>query len=131
MGYPEPTPGPGPASVAPARVVADKLVGFTAVRVRSRQDVDKVYVRAAMAEIGTISASGAVKAGKRYHFRKASKRAVLGKMVKLRLRMTKKGLRAAKRAIKRGRRVRARVTIKAKDAAGNVRLAERTIRLTN
>jgi peptidoglycan/xylan/chitin deacetylase (PgdA/CDA1 family) len=130
MGYPEAAPGPGPASLpAPKLVAADRLVGFTALRVRSPQDVDKLYVRAAMSEAGTLSAFGTVKLGKRYHFKKASRSAVLGKLVKLRLRLSKKGLRATKRALRRGKRARAKVTIRAKDAAGNVRLAKRTIRL--
>jgi hypothetical protein len=130
MGYPETVPGPGPAALpAPSRVAADRLVGFTALRARSPQDVDKLYVRAAMSEAGTLSAFGTVTRGKRYHLKKVSRRAVLGKLVKLRLRLSKKGLRATKRALRRGKRVRARVTIRAKDAAGNVKLAERTIRL--
>ena len=128
MGFPEVAAGPG-GVVAPSRVAADKLVGFAAIKVRSRQDVDKIYVRAAMMEAGTLGARGTVKRGKRYHFKKVSKRAVLGKLVKLRLRLSKKGLRAAKRALRRGKRVRAKVTITARDAAGNLASAKRTIRL--
>jgi hypothetical protein len=128
MGYPEAVPGPG-TSVTPARVTADKLVRFAAIRVRSVQDVDKLHVRAAMMEAGTLGARGTVKKGKRYQLKKVSKRAVLGKLVKLRLRLSKKGLRAAKRALARGKRVRANVKITARDAAGNLAVAKRTIRL--
>ena len=131
MGYPETTPGPGQGAPPPARVAADKTVGFAAIKLRSRQDVDKLYVRAAMSEVGTLLAGGTVKHGKRYHLKRVSKRAVLGKLVKLRLRLSKKGLRAVKRGLARGKRVRAKVTIFARDAAGNVVAAKRTIRLKN
>jgi peptidoglycan/xylan/chitin deacetylase (PgdA/CDA1 family) len=130
LGYPESAPGPGPSSlVAPSRVTADRVVGFAALRVRSRQDVDKLYVRAAMSEAGKLGASGAVKHGKRYPLKKVSKSAVSGKLVKLRLRLSKKGLRVVKQALARGKRVRAKIKITAKDAAGNVAVAKRTITL--
>ena len=118
MGFPRAAAGP---VTPPARVAADKRRRHSRpLRVRKRQDVDKLYVRAAMSELGTLSAKGTVKRVKRYRFKKVSKRAVLGKLVKLRLKLSKKGLRAAKRALKRGKRVPdAKVTITARDAAGN------------
>jgi hypothetical protein len=86
-------------------------------------------VSAAMAEPGTLTAYGIVRLGKRYRLRKVSVAAAPGRLVKLRLRLSKKGLRAVRRGLRHGRRARALVTIKATDAAGNASVATRRIRL--
>jgi hypothetical protein len=49
---------------------------------------------------------------------------------KIRLKLSRKGLSAAKRALRRGKKLRAKVTIKAKDSAGkHPTQTRRTIRL--
>jgi peptidoglycan/xylan/chitin deacetylase (PgdA/CDA1 family) len=111
---------------------SDKVTAFGSLRVRKRQDVDHIRVFAAMLEPGRLSASGRVtigRASRAIKLKRVSKRAVPGKLVKLRLRLSRNGLRAAKRAIRAHRRVRARIAITARDRPGNRVIAKRTIRL--
>jgi peptidoglycan/xylan/chitin deacetylase (PgdA/CDA1 family) len=133
MGFSEPEL-PGQVTVsggAGSRGLAarDTATAFASLRVSKRQRVGRLRVSAAMAEPGTLSAAGTVKPGKRYRVKRASARATPGKLVTLRLKLSKKGLRAVKRALGRHRRVRAAITITATDTAGNATTAKRTIRL--
>lgn len=134
MGFPEPPLPSEEEEEEPKPVVAfapprDTATAFTSLKARSRQDVDKLYVSAAMGEPGTLSAYGTVTLGKRYRLKKVRVTTVPGRLTKLRLALTKKGLRAVKRALRRHARVRAVVTIVATDSAGNVQRATRTITL--
>jgi hypothetical protein len=52
-----------------------------------------------------------------------------GKQVRLRLTLSKKTLRAVRRALRRGVRLNAKVTVIATDAAGNSRKSTRRVRL--
>jgi peptidoglycan/xylan/chitin deacetylase (PgdA/CDA1 family) len=107
----------------------DTATAFASLRARKRQRLRKLRVSAAMAEPGTLAAGGTVRVGKkRFRLRKASAGAVPGKLVTLRLKLRKKALRAATRALRR-HRGRALITITATDAAGNATAAKRTIRL--
>jgi peptidoglycan/xylan/chitin deacetylase (PgdA/CDA1 family) len=132
MGYPDPAPPveePVPVSAfgAPA---PDRATVIARLLARRRQDVDRLRVSASMAEAGTLSAKGTVTLRRtRFHLRTVTAAAAPGKLVKLRLRLTQKGLRAVKRALRSKRRVRARITVTARDAAGNVASAKRTVRL--
>jgi peptidoglycan/xylan/chitin deacetylase (PgdA/CDA1 family) len=111
---------------------SDKVTAFASLKVRKRQDVDNIYVSAAMLEPGRLSASGTVNVpntSRLFKLRGASKRAAPGKLVKLRLRLSRKDLRAAKRAIRAHKGVRARIKITATDKPGNRKRAKRTIRL--
>ena len=83
-----------------------------------------------MLEPGKLSARVRVVVGRSvrsFELTPASKRARPARRVTLRLRLRRKDLLAAKRAIHSHRRVRARVTIGATDKAGNRALAKRTI----
>ena len=83
-----------------------------------------------MPEPGTLSAFGTVELrGVRYRLGKVFRKAAPGKLVKFRLHLTRKGLRAAKHALRRDKRVRAVITIGARDLVYNKITAERTIRL--
>jgi peptidoglycan/xylan/chitin deacetylase (PgdA/CDA1 family) len=129
MGFPDPSP-PKPAPPAPLPVAAaDKTTAFASLRAGKRQRVGKLHVSAAMAEAGTLSASGTVRAGKRFKFGRVSAAAIPGKLVTLRLELSKKALRAVKGALRRHKLVRALIAISAKDAAGNVKTAKRTVGL--
>jgi hypothetical protein len=122
-------PPPAPPATEPDRVTA-----FASLSVRKHQDVDRLLVRAEMGEAGAIIVSGTVSApnlSKVYKLKTVSATATPGKLVELRLKLGKKGLKAAKRALRRHRRVSASLTITARDAAGNVATQRRTIRLTN
>jgi peptidoglycan/xylan/chitin deacetylase (PgdA/CDA1 family) len=130
LGYPDFPPPPPPPPAKP--VAADKITAFASLSIKSRQDIDKLYVKASMAEAGTLSAGGSVNtsgASKTYRFKKASARAVPGKVVKLRLRLSKKSLKAVKRALRRHRKLNAKLTITARDLVGNSKNAKRKVRL--
>jgi peptidoglycan/xylan/chitin deacetylase (PgdA/CDA1 family) len=131
----EPPPAP-PATAArfafTSSKPADTATAFASLRMRRRQRISKVYVSASMDEPGKLAASGTVtvpNTAKTYRFRTASAKAVPGVIVKLRLKLSKKGLRTAKRALRRHRKLRTRITVTARDTAGNVKTAKRTVSL--
>jgi plastocyanin len=116
------TPGPGPADTAPV----SSLISA------SKQDVDKLSVRASMNEAGTLTATGTVNVGgaaKAYNLKRASRTVAAGQSVKLRLKLSKKALRAVKRAIRHKRKARAKVTLTALDTTGHKTVRKQTIRL--
>ena len=117
---PGPGPGPDPAPVS-------SMVG------PSKQDVDKLFVRASMNEAGTLTATGAVSvpgASKAYALKRVSRAVTAGQIVKLRLKLRKQALKAVKRALLRGRKLRAKITLTAKDATGKETRRKQTVRLT-
>ena len=80
----------------------------------------------------TLSAGGSVNtsgASKVHRFKKVSAKAVPGTVVKLRLRLSKKSLKAVKRALRHHRKLKAKIRITARDAAGNSKSAKRSVRL--
>jgi peptidoglycan/xylan/chitin deacetylase (PgdA/CDA1 family) len=112
----------------------DTATAFASLEVRKRQDVDHIYVTAAMIEPGTLSARGTVVvpgAARVFRLKGRFANAAPGKRVKLRLKLKRKPRRVAKRAIHSNRRVRASIAITATDRAGNKRTAKRAIRLTD
>jgi plastocyanin len=124
-GTPGPGPAPGPgADTAPV----SSLVG------PAKQDVDKLFVRASMNEAGVLTATGTVSvaggAAKAYTLKRVSRAVTAGQTVKLRLKLRKQALKAVKRALLRGRKVRAKITLTAKDATGKETRRKRTVRLT-
>jgi hypothetical protein len=109
----------------------DKSTGFTLLEAGSPQRIGKLAVAAQMGERGTITATGTVRAPKSskvYRFKTVSRNVVPGLTVKLRLRMPKKALKVLRRALKR-RKLKAKVTVTAKDNSGNTRTEKGTIRL--
>jgi plastocyanin len=122
-GGPGPGPGPGPDLAPVSSLVAP-----------ARQDVDRLFVRASMNEAGTLTATGKVSvaggAAKAYTLRRVSRAVTAGQTVKLRLKLRKKALKAVKRALLRGRKLRAKITLTAKDASGKETRRKQTIRLT-
>jgi hypothetical protein len=123
---------PPPPPPPPLTVKADTATAFASLKAPKRQDIDKLYVRAAMIEPGTLSASATVNvpnASRVFKFKRVSKKATAGKGVKLRLKLSKKRIRAAKRAMRAGKRLRAKIRVTAKDNAGNSRTAKRTVKL--
>jgi peptidoglycan/xylan/chitin deacetylase (PgdA/CDA1 family) len=132
MGFPDPplpVPKPQPVTAFAAAVTADRTTAFASLKVRSRQHLRNLRVSAAMAEPGTLSAHGTVTLGKRYRLKKVKADAIPGQLVTLRPVLTEKGLGAVKRALHRHRVVQAVITVVARDAAGNVQSATRTITL--
>jgi hypothetical protein len=111
---------------------ADKTTDFSYLDASSPQKIGKLFVEAQMAEPGTITATGTVRApnaSKVYRFKTASAKVLPGQRVKLRLRLPKKALKVVKKALKRGKKLKAKVTVTAKDSAGNTHSAKGTIKL--
>jgi hypothetical protein len=68
-------------------------------------------------------------ASKVYRFKAVSRSAVANVSVKLPLKLAKKQLKAVKRALKKGKRLKAKVTVTATDKAHNKKSQKATIRL--
>lgn len=111
----------------------DETLPVAKLRYSRKQDIDKLRVRARMSEPGTLTARASVSVGgllaKIYTFRPASRRVTGGVLATLPLKLSKKHKRALKRALRRGKRLRARVAVTAMDRAGNTRTVHATIRL--
>jgi hypothetical protein len=121
---PSTTGGPGPDKIRPLQNLS-----FAPV-----QDVDKLFVRARMSEPGTLRASATVNVGgasKVYRFKSVSRSVRANVFTKLRLKLVKKRLKAVKRALKKRKRLKAKITVTARDKAGNRRSQKATIRLRN
>ena len=110
----------------------DKLTDFTFLDAASPQRIGKLVIRAAMGEPGTITATGTVSAPKTsrvYRFKAASVKALPGITYKLRLRLPKQALKVVRKALKRHRKLKAKVTVTARDTSGNTHSEKGTIRL--
>lgn len=114
-------------------VPGDKTPPSTQLRFSRRQDIDKLRLRVRMSEPGTVTARALVDVGgllaRIYNFRPAKRRVTGGVLTTLRPRLSKKNKRALKRAMRRGKRLRARITVAATDRAGNTKTRHVVIRL--
>jgi plastocyanin len=126
------TPGPGPG---PPPVTADKVKPTLKLSGRTKQKVLRqraVLVRVEVNEASTVAARGTVSvpgADKVFRLKKASKQLAAGAKTTLKLKLPKQASRSFRRALARRARLTARLTVTAKDAAGNTRSAKRRIRL--
>ena len=111
-------------------VVADKDKPSCSLRFKRRQDIDKLNVRARMNEAGVLEATAVVTVGRRpMAFKLASKEVRQNRFTRLRLKLRKRSqLRALKRALRRGKQLRVRVLVTARDKAGNEQNRRVTIR---
>jgi hypothetical protein len=110
----------------------DKLTDLTVLDAASPQLIGNLVVRAAMGEPGTISATGTVSApstSRVYRFKTVSVKALPGITNTLRLRLPKKALKAVRKALKRHRKLKAKITVTARDKSGNTHSEKGTIRL--
>ena len=118
-------PGAGPGT--------DRLAPFLSLNARRRQDIDKLHVTVRPNEEVTVNATGRVNtsggAAKVFRFKRVTRSVAAQKTAKLRLRLARKSLRAVKRSLRRGKRIRARITLTAKDRAGNTRIDHVSVRL--
>jgi hypothetical protein len=128
---PGPAPTVAPAAAAPTQV-PDTTTSFSKLKVAPKQRVGAIVVQASMAEAGTIRVAGTVSvpnASKVYKLKPVSVNVTAGKVVTIKIRLPKKALNAAKRALGRRKNVGAKLTITARDAAGNVEIVKRAVRL--
>jgi plastocyanin len=124
-------PGPAPSPTQPADTVAPtvRLAGKTRQNVVRRRGL---LVAVRVDEPATVSAMGRIVlpgASKVIRLRKVTRALPAGTTRKIKLRLAKGPLRAIERTLRRGVRLSARVTVTAKDQAGNVRTARRKVRL--
>jgi hypothetical protein len=107
---------------------------FSVLSVPATQRVGSLFARVGMVSPGTISASGSVSIpGKAaaYRFKTTSvpSPSTLGASVKLRLRLSAKALGTVKRALGKGRKLKAKVKITARPLTGSSQTASRTVKL--
>jgi hypothetical protein len=135
MSFQVPGIGSGPGGTLPPTgggPGADKVRPFQTLTFAPIQDVDKLLVRARMSEAGTLRATARVSApgaSKVYKFKTASRAVGANVLTKLRPKLARKHLKAVKRALRRGDKLKARITVTATDKAGNKRSQKATVRL--
>jgi hypothetical protein len=96
--------------------------------------VDRLAVRVTLSEAGRVTVRGRINvpdAARALRFKPVTRSAAANTAMRIRLKLARKPRRAVKAALRDGRRLRARITIVARDAAGNPSTAKRTIRLTD
>jgi hypothetical protein len=129
-----PCPGPsGGGGGGGGGGVTDKAAPVTSLSFPRVQDIDKLFVKVHTSETAQIKATGTISVGnasKVYRFKTKTLSLPGNASTKVRLKLAKKKLRAVKRALKK-RRLKAKVTITATDAAGNRRTKKATLRVKN
>jgi plastocyanin len=124
-------PGGGP----PSPILADRVAPKLALAGRRSQRVLKqrgLTLTAKSDEPATLRARGSVSVpggGKTLRFRSIRAQLAAGVERKVELRLARKALRSVRRALRRGSRLFARVTLSVEDKNGNVDTAKRRIRL--
>jgi hypothetical protein len=125
-------PDPPPAPPPPPPPPPDTVTSFSALKCASTQKAGDLVVQASMGENGTITVGGTLNvpnAAKVYKLKAVSVSATAGKTVTVKLKLTKQVLKAAKKALKRKKKVKASLTITARDAAGNTKIEKRAVKL--
>lgn len=110
----------------------DKIKPSALVKFSKRQDVDKLFVSARMDEAGTLTAQGTVAvpgSSKAVSFTRVVKAVPADKLRKLPLKLKKSKLRQVKRALKRGKRLKAKISVIGRDRSGNTVTKTATVRL--
>ena len=128
-------PGPGPGPGSPQPVAADKVKPTLKLSGQRKQRALRrraVLVAVEVNEASTVVATGTVSvpgAGKVIRLKKASKQLAAGAKATLKLKLPKQASKALRRAFANRTRLTARLTVTARDAAGNKRSAKRKIAL--
>src|SRR3954453_2422034 len=120
-----PPPGGGGGGGTTDTLAPLQTLSFSAV-----QDIDKLRVTTRTNEAGKVVATGTVGvpgASKVYRFKRASRSVAANVKTTLRLKLAKKRLRAVKRALKKRKHLKAKITLTVADKAGNKRTAKITI----
>ena len=113
----------------------NKVTPFGKLSYARSQSIRRLFVTARSTEAGTLKAvasvtvSGAAQAAKVYRFKAVTRTVGANALVKLRLRLSKKNLRAVTRALKRGARLKAKVKVTATNGAGPAGSQKATIKL--
>jgi hypothetical protein len=118
----------------PAPAPADKTAPVQTSKAKRSQDVDKLTVFVTLNEAGTVTAGAGVNvpaAARRFAFRRVTRTLAANVRTKFRIKLKRTALRRVKKALKHGRRLRARVTLTARDAAANTSVRKLSVRLKN
>jgi subtilisin family serine protease len=122
-----------PRSAAAPVPPVDRRLELLALRIARRQDVDALRVVVRLAEAGTVTARAQIRlpagVSRVILSHRATAQAAPNQTRRLHLRLRRAALKRIKGALRRGRRVRARVTVTISDAAGNARTRTRRVRL--
>lgn len=113
---------------------ADKFAPLQTLSFAAVQDIDKLRVTTRSTEAGTITATGTVGmpgASKALRFKPAKRAVAANVKTTLKLKLSKKSLRSAKRALKKRKHLKAKIVLTAIDKAGNKRATKITIGLRN
>jgi plastocyanin len=118
----------------PPPVAADKVAPGLKLGAQSRQKVVRrraVSLAVEVDEASTVVARGAVAVpgGRKVRTKETSRKLAAGEKATLKLRFSSQAMRKLRRAFVKRKRLTARVTVIARDAAGNVRSAKRRISL--
>jgi hypothetical protein len=119
-----------PPTPAPATDTTPPTAKLNARRDSIRDGRVAVWVTAS--EAATVTARGTLGIASQastHRLRTATGKAVAGKRERLMLRLSKKTRRFARRALRRGKRLRVRVSVTLRDAAGNTGSAKRWVQL--
>jgi subtilisin family serine protease len=126
-------PRPAPVVAASPPAAADTTLEVLALLIARRQQVDKLRAVVRLAEPGTATARARVRlragAARLIASRRATVQAKANRTYRLRLALPRGAVARIKRALRRGVRVRARVTVTVNDSAGNSRTKQRRVRL--
>ena len=132
-----PLPPGGGGTPSPPPVVKDTTAPAVSMGWRRRQRVLRTHsisVSAHVNEAATVTATATVRTGGKaavIRFKRVTRHAAAGQRVKLKLRLTKHGLRSLRHAMSHGGTRIAHVTVTAEDASGNTRTRRVTIRLVH
>ena len=111
---------------------ADTSAATVSLRAGKRQDIDKLSVSVTLNESASVVATATVNvpgASKVHKFKRVSKSVAANKRTKFNLKLSKKSLRTAKRALKRRKKLTAKVRVVATDGGGNKSSKRSSIRL--
>jgi hypothetical protein len=131
---PVPVPAAGrPASLpsSPSLPASDKVLALGAVTASASQDVDKLGITLNPGEAVKVNLSGSVNvsgASKVHRFKTVNRTLAAGK-ARLRLRLASKAKKAVKRALRRKKNLKAKLTLVVTDAAGNSQTKKYSVRL--
>jgi hypothetical protein len=112
----------------------DKLAPLQTLSFSAVQRIGRLRVTTRTSEAGTVSAGGTVAvpgSSRVYRLKGTSKSVAANVKTTLLLKLSKKSLKAVRRALKKHKRVKAKVTVTATDAAKNTRSAKIVIGLRN
>ncbi len=105
------------------------------IRIRKRQRLKRLSLADTVNEPATLTVTGTVVSSKAskskvFKLRRVVRGAQPNRRVRIRLKLRKSAMATATRLVRRGKRTRVKIKVTARDGAGNVSTARRTVRIT-